>query len=83
MDKKHGKGDGECWDRLILNWVTEANVIEMPPRKKLEQSEGVSCTDISGKSIQGRGNSWYKGPDVGDCLTCSGTDKEASAATGG
>lgn len=51
MDRKYGKGYGECLESVILSWVVKVGFIEVIFGKKFEESEGMSYIDILGKSI--------------------------------
>lgn len=67
-----------------MSWVLmklELGIInKLTFKQRFEESEEVSHSSLWGKSIQGRGSSWFKGPKVEACLLCLGNIKKASVA---
>ena len=51
--------------------MVRVNLTELIFEQRFEIGEGTSHVSISTKSITGRGNSKYKGSEVGTCLVCS------------
>ena len=48
--------------------------------KKLEKDDGASIADIQGKSSLDLPNSGYRGPVIGECLTCWMNRREVRGA---